>query len=168
MSNKKKYSMLAITAILIIIAFLGVTNRKLIMAHYYNYKVNHFNKGDKVYALKYFVSPAKGVELPLLRLIKSNTSSDFKFISLGEAIVNDSLSKYRSSFIGTYVDYKMFPFIYNNKEGLLYAYSISPNWKVVNKKASTPTALPSNYVFADSNFYLRWDMCANKELNKFN
>lgn len=56
MSNKKKYSILATTAILIILAFIGFTNRQMIIAHYYNSKVNHFSKGDKVYVYKYFVS----------------------------------------------------------------------------------------------------------------
>jgi hypothetical protein len=168
MSGKKKYSVLAISIILIAIAFLGFTNRKLIMAHYFNYKVNHFNKGDKVYAYKYFVSDVTSLELPLKRLIKSTISSDFKLISSGNAIVNDSLSKYRSSYIGTYIGYKMFPAVYKNKEVMQSVYSIELNWKVVKKNASTQEPLPPNYIFADNNFYLTWASCVNKELNKFN
>lgn len=168
MLNKKKYSILVITAILIMIAFFCFINRKLIMAHYFNYKVNHFNKGDKVYAYKYFVSDVTSLELPLDRLIKSTTSSDFKLISSGNAIVNDSLSKYRSSYIGTYIGYKMFPAVYKNKEVMLSVYSIDLNWKVVKKNASTQEPLPPNYIFADNNYYLNWNKCVDKELNKFN
>jgi hypothetical protein len=146
---------------------LGFINRKLIVAHYYSYKINHFNKGDKVYAFKYFVFNNFSAELKLMRLIKSTTSSDFKLISSGEAILSDSLSKYKSSYIGTYIDYKMFPGIFKNKEGMVCTYSISPYWKVVNKTASTPDPLPPNYIFADNNFYLNWNKCVDTELNKF-
>lgn len=167
MSNKKKYSIIAIIVILVIIAFLGITNRKLIMVHYFNYKTNHFSKGDKVYAYKYFVGDVTSLKLPLMRLIKSTTSPDFKFISSGNAIVNDSLSKYKSSYIGTYIDFKIFPSNDKGKEGIWRIYSINPNWKVVNKTASTPAPLPPNYAFADNNFYLNWTKCTDKELNKF-
>ncbi len=147
---------------------MGITNRKLIMVHYINYKVNHFNKGDKVYAYKYFVDDVTSVNLPLKRLIKSTTSSDFKLIPSGNVIVNDSLSKYKSSYIGNYIDYKIFPSTDKGKEGIWRVYSITPNWKVIKKNASIPPPLPPNYVFADNNFYLNWTRCADKELNKFN
>jgi hypothetical protein len=138
------------------------------VAHYYNSKHNHFSKGDKGYAYKYFVSDVSTVKLPLMRLIKSTTSSEFRLISSGKTIVDDSLEKYKSSYIGTYIDYKFLPYMWKNKENMRCIYSINPNWKAINRNDSIPETLPKNFVFADSSFYLNWAIMVDKELNKFN
>lgn len=167
MSNKKKYIIISVVGVLILLSTLALFNLQLIKAHYYRLKHHRFNKGDKVYAYKYFVSDVSVSKLELLRLIKSTTSSEFRLISSGKTIVDDSLEKYKSSYIGTYIDYKFLPYIYKNKETIQYIYSIEPNWKVVNKNDTIPDKLPQNFEFVDNNFYLSWKIIVEKDLNKF-
>jgi len=167
MSNKKKYIILIIAGVLISLSGLALFNFRLIEAYFYRFKHHRFNKGDKVYAYKYFVSDVSVLKLELMRLVKSKTSSDYKLISSGKTIVDDSLEKYKSSYIGTYIDYKFFPYIYKNRKAIRCIYSIEPNWKIVNKNDTIPDKLPQNFEFVDDNFYLSWRTIAEKDLNKF-
>ncbi|MBB6108966.1 hypothetical protein [Mucilaginibacter lappiensis] len=167
MSNKKKYIILSIAGVLILLSGLASFNLQLIKAYYYRQKHDHFSKGDKVYAYKYFINDVSVSKLELMRLIKSATSSEFRLISSGKTIVDDSLEKYKSSYIGTYIDYKFLPYIYKNKKAIQCIYSIEPNWKVVNKNDTIPDKLPKNFEFADSSFYLSWATTADKDLNAF-
>ncbi|NHA04098.1 hypothetical protein G7092_09835 [Mucilaginibacter sp. HC2] len=167
MSNKKRYIVLSTAGVLILLFSLALFNFKLIEAYCYRLKHHRFSKGDKVYAYKYFVSDVSVLKLELMRLVKSKTSSDYKLISSGKAIVDDSLEKYKSSYIGTYIDYKFFPYIYKNRQAIRCIYSIEPNWKVVNKNDTIPDKLPQNFEFVDNNFYLSWKIAVEKDLNKF-
>jgi len=163
----KKYIILSIAGFLILLSSLALFNFQLIKAYCYRLKNHRFNKGDKVYAYSYFVSDVSVSKLELLRLIKSTTSSEFRLISSGKTIVDDSLEKYKSSYIGTYIDYKFLPYIYKNRKVIRCVYSIEPNWKVVNKNDTIPDKLPKNFEFVDNEFYLNWATVEDKDLNEF-
>lgn len=139
------------------------------MAYYDNAKNNPFNAGDKVYANDFYFSGDinSNSEITLFRIIKSTTSSDLKFFPSGKNIMIDSLTKYKSSFIGTYLKNKLLPVSVDTLSGIVRLYAITPKLKAINTNDTIPKALPKNYIFADKYHYVFWGSVINKELSSF-
>jgi hypothetical protein len=166
MNPNKKYfkSISLIAGIGILLAGLFFYNQSLITAYYSNAKLNPFNAGDKVYANKYLISDVSTLKIPLMRLIKSNTSSNYTWIYSGKSIIDDSLEKQKSSLIGHYLKVNILTLEIKNKKSVARIYAIEPNWKTVDPNNAAPDALPANYSFADDNYYINWPLVSDKEI----
>ncbi|NHA04097.1 hypothetical protein G7092_09830 [Mucilaginibacter sp. HC2] len=143
-------------------------NRQLIMAWYDNAKNNPFKTGDKVYIADYFpLSSSKNDPLLFFRLAKSTSSSDMKIVMASTAVIGDSLIKYKSSYIGTYIKVKYVPGVVHGENVIVPFHSIHLDERVINKLPKGGDILPKVYAYVDSDLYIVLPLVANKERNTY-
>jgi len=167
MANKKKYIVLSVAGVLILSSIIAFYNRQLIMAWYDNAKNNPFKTGDKVYAFRYFVlNNNKNRKLLLFRIGKSTSSSDMLPVAT-TAVMSDSLIKYKSSYIGTYIKVKYVPGVVNGKKVIVPFHSVKLNKWVMNKNSVKSDTLPKGYTYIDSDLYVVLPLIEKKEQNTY-
>lgn len=154
MTKKRKIITFISIAIIFLVGF-AVYNKDLIKAHYYDIKYNHFKTGDRVYAYKKFISPFSS-KIDLYRLAKSATTADNMLIKSGNVLMSDSMRKYKSSYLGTYLK-REFRF-YDSQKGkqIQLLISIIPNNKILLALPGKGQALPVGYNYIDSNYYFNF------------
>lgn len=188
---KKNYTGWLIFVVVIILLFGSIfLNRTskgwFYLAYYYVVKFDHFNYGDKVYINKdYFSTYKKATGIGFYRLIRPLKDeeidtilfmSDLKKNSLKHLnkslknyaieckvfIDKDSLGKYKTTNVGTYIDHKILNikgFDENRKEftGLVHFYSVKPNKKILYIDPFPQfdnNEFPRNYTWANDTLYL--------------
>lgn len=152
-NNKRKAIWIIIGCLAVLIA-LFFYNKVLIKAYYYDFKSNHLSKGDKVYAKDVFLNDKPSETLSFFRLAKSTTSSKILILRTKKEIVNDSLHKYKTACIATYIDNVFVPATFHDRKGMTNMFAVLPNWKMTKGANALYNDMPEGYEFFDNNFYI--------------
>ncbi|OKS84844.1 hypothetical protein [Mucilaginibacter polytrichastri] len=167
--------------------FLNKTTKNwFYLTYYYVVKFDHFNYGDKVYIEKNYFStykdataigfyrlirPLKDKEIDTILFMSDSKKDSLKHLnkSLENYAINckvfidkDSLGKYKTTCVGTYIDHKLLNikgFDENRKEiiGRVHFYSVKPDKKVLYIDPSPHfynDEFPRNYTWASDTLYL--------------
>lgn len=165
--------------IALILIFTYFIFKDAIYVRYYNFVNNYFNPGDKVYAEGLFTkSPFKvgGTEKSMMywriiRPVDNNSSKKtYAVYYYSKVIVKDSLLKYNTAYIGTYINHKIIDVLATNGQYVSFNfYGIAPNLKGVNSDYVTIDRLdlPKGYTWADSTLYLMSSEVSGVETARF-
>jgi hypothetical protein len=147
--KSKKCWLIGISSIILFISF-GIYKYQFIEAYLDNAKSNHFKKGDNIYANRRYLNLDTTTGVIILRLYK-NSDGKHRPIKIGW-IANDNLLKSHSDIVGTYLDYKLVPFIIKDTTKTFCLYIIRPKFSVISTKIKE--AIPNSYFLEDENYYL--------------
>lgn len=140
--------------IMVVLLSIGLYQRSLITAYVDNIKRNPYKPGDRINVSG---SPMENAStIPVFRLAK-NESGYLEFRADIE-ISNDSLRKFKTTYIGKYIDYKLAPFSAYDKskgkriDGVVTLYKFLPDPKVIIKHDRDP--LTEGFAYVDSGYYV--------------
>ncbi|TWR25731.1 hypothetical protein FPZ43_15710 [Mucilaginibacter pallidiroseus] len=105
-------------------------------------------------------------KLFLMRIAKSKNDSQY-FVLMPAAFTNDSLYKYKSSYIGKYIKRTIFPIHYNDSTLYATLYAIEPLKSALITQATKGDTLPAGYEYIDDNLYGLPNNFEPKESTKF-
>lgn len=157
MTSSKKYILLVVVFILVILAGIGFYNRELIKVYYADTKERPFKSGDQVYAIKAYSILNDTVKFRFFRLIKSKTSSEQNMLLDGTCITVKSFKSKHSTSLGSFIERKFLSLtdIQNGKAvnflGLLYA--IVPD-KNLTELTADKQSMPAGFEYANDKLYV--------------
>jgi hypothetical protein len=158
-TKKTKLALAAVT-LLVASSLIFFTPLKWHIYHFYeNLKENHFTPGDKMYAANLLKRKDNINSIGLFRLIRplnTNEKLDGEYvIRCDKAIFKDSLTKYKTAFIGEYLDHKvLYIKALDNKMVFANFYGIRPNPQAFLEGYFDQSRLPKGYTWADNSLYV--------------
>jgi hypothetical protein len=168
--KKKKTLTIILVGIAIIGLLVFLTPLKWnVYTYYNNLKNNHFNKGDRMYAANLFnnkdLSTNAILIYKLIKPINTNKALDGEYLIFCQKLIfKDSLTKYRTTFIGNYVDHKVLNIKANNNQMIsTNFYEIRPNLKVFLESYFDHQNMPKGYTWADNALYIIAFFATDKE-----
>ncbi len=190
--SNRKFTWLIVLVITIILGVTGFIFKRDIKVKYYNLTNNHFKRGDKVYVDKEIFGYEHN-HYNFYRLIRPISQQDIEDMTIDKlekstlknlidpslkpylirtemSISSDTLNKYRSTYIGTYLYHKALNFK-NYDTGKLFednAYAIEPEQHyTVTSISPDDDVLPKGYTWADKSMYLPALWITDKEYPGF-
>jgi len=158
--TKKAKLVLGAAALLVVLALFFFTPLKWRIYHFYeNLKDNHFTPGDKMYAANLLRRKDSINSIGLFRLIRplnKNEKLDGEYVIRCDKIIyKDSLIKYKTAFIGEYLNHKvLYIKTVDNKKVFTNFYGIKPNAQAFLEGYFDQSRLPKGYTWADSSLYV--------------
>lgn len=180
-TKKNKFKAIIIGFSVILLLIVAYFNQNLLYVTYaYLFKMDSFNKGDKVYTVQH-------AGFHLSRLIRPITQNDIDTMQVSDTeklrlqlSLDNSLKPYaidveryasakgKTNYIGTYLEHRFLWTLADNKKRVLsnmIAVKVSEKFPLY-EGYSDNEALPKGYTWADGNYYLYIEYVTNKETFK--
>jgi hypothetical protein len=192
--NKRRILIIGIIALLLgVVAY----NYKIILGYsVYHLNVSHYKAGDKLYALGAFVNSNKPDGLVIYQIVRPLTVADVDQMTINttdkdrlkskidpslepfmvmshNGLVNDSLYKYKTAYVGTVlnrVSYKLIdPYNQDIYRINLAYYEVTPNKNVLVKAyyGFNLPKIPDSYILDKNKFYISAGNATDKEVKEF-
>jgi hypothetical protein len=158
-TKKTKLAWGAIT-LLIALSLIFFTPLKWhIYLFYQNLRDNHFTPGDKMYAANLLKRKDNINAIGLFRLIRpsnSNEKLDGEYvIGCDKIIYKDSLVKYKTTFIGKYINHRVLNLKNSdNTMGFANFYEIQPNTEAFLEGYFDQNRIPKGYTWVNNSLYV--------------
>ncbi|MCJ8208667.1 hypothetical protein MUY27_03040 [Mucilaginibacter sp. RS28] len=163
----KKLWIISTVALIVIVIVIFLTQGRRIKLYYVNIKKNPFKKGDKVYYTNRLIK--KGYTIDIYQTIEPENGGSQCLVEAKWVLSADSLNKYKTSQIGTYLDYKVINIWMDDKTQIpMLMYAIKVNKKALYKDLnsySTPSNIPVGYKEVSGPFYVVAGFTRDKENN---
>ncbi|MDR6944688.1 hypothetical protein [Mucilaginibacter pocheonensis] len=192
--NKRRILIIGIIVLLLsVVAY----NYKIILGYsVYHLNVSHYKPGDKLYALGTFVNSNKSDAIVIYKIARPLTATDLDQMTISttdkdrlkskidpslepfmvmsdDGLINDSLYKYKTAYVGTVLNRVSHKLIdhYNRdiyRINFVY-YEITANKNALIKEyySSGLPKIPDNYVLVKDKVYISAGNVTNKEVKEF-